>query len=160
MDRLFTIGAYGFDAESFFAALEGAKVDLFLDLRRRRGVRGAQYAFGNANRLMAGLEARGIPYRHVIELAPDNATRALQHDEDIAGRVARRQRSSLSDGFISAYRRDTLEPFDWDAFLGELQPFSRPVLFCVEGRPEACHRHLVAERVASLTGVPVTNLLP
>ena len=35
MERLFTIGAHGFDSEGFFGALQEVKIDLFLDLRRR-----------------------------------------------------------------------------------------------------------------------------
>jgi hypothetical protein len=66
MERLFTIGAYGFDADHFFDTLQQANVDLFLDIRRRRGVRGSEYAFANANRLQEELEAQaGGPHaRH------------------------------------------------------------------------------------------------
>jgi hypothetical protein len=45
-------------------------------------------------------------------------------------------------------------------FAAELQPFQRPILFCVERTPQACHRGLVAARLAALTGVPVTHLTP
>lgn len=129
MERLFTIGAYGFDAQGFFAALQEAQVDLFLDLRRRRGVRGRDYAFANAGRLQRELEARGIFYRHLITLAPDQETRELQSREDAAHRVARRRRETLGDAFIADYTRRTLEPFDWPALLGELEEYRRPVLF-------------------------------
>jgi uncharacterized protein (DUF488 family) len=159
MERLFTIGAYGFDSGHFFEVLDEAKVDLFLDIRRRRGVRGRDYAFANAGRLQEELEARGIDYRHVIELAPDQETRTLQDQEDAAQRVARRKRAVLGEAFISAYRQRTLEPFDWDALVKELEGFRRPVLFCVERMPEACHRHLVAARLVEVTGVPVTDLV-
>jgi len=43
-----TIGVYGWDAERFFAALKAAQVDTFCDIRDRRGVRGAEYAFATA----------------------------------------------------------------------------------------------------------------
>jgi uncharacterized protein (DUF488 family) len=160
MERLFTIGAYGFDAGSFFDALQRAQVDLFLDLRRRRGMRGGLYAFANARRLQEELESRGTAYRHIVELAPDPATRELQHREDAADRVAKRRRTSLGEAFVADYTQRTLEPFDWDALVGELEGFLRPVLFCVERAPEACHRHLVAERLARAAGVSVTDLLP
>jgi uncharacterized protein (DUF488 family) len=160
MERLFTIGAYGFDAEAFFDALQRAKVDLFLDLRRRRGVRGRLYSFANARRLQQELEARGIAYRHLIELAPDPATRELQNREDVAQRVAKRQRASLGEAFVADYTQRTLEPFDWEALVRDLEAFQRPVLFCVERAPEACHRHLVAARLVNVTAVPVTDLVP
>ena len=47
LERVVTIGAYGFSADRFFAALREAGVDTFLDIRQRRGVRGAEYAFAN-----------------------------------------------------------------------------------------------------------------
>ena len=160
MERLFTIGAYGYDAERFFAALQEAEVDLVLDLRRRRGVRGRQYAFANAGRLQRELESRGIAYRHVIELAPEPAKRQLQNEEDAAARVAKRRRTSLGDAFVGEYTRRTLQPFSWSGLVAELEPYRRAVLFCVERAPEACHRHLVAARLAEAAGAPVTDLLP
>lgn len=160
MDRLFTVGVYGFDAGSFFDALQRARIDLFLDLRRRRGVRGRVYSFANAGRLTAELELREIAYRHVIELAPDLATRELQRQEDALGRVSARKRTALGETFIADYTRRTLDPFDWDALIAELAQFQRPVLFCVETEPRACHRSLAAARLAGATLVPVTNLTP
>jgi uncharacterized protein (DUF488 family) len=160
MDRLFTIGVYGFDAETFFRVLQGENVDLLLDLRRRRGVRGAAYAFANVTRLRVGLEELDITYRHIIGLAPQEETRALQFHADAAARVAKRKRTTLSSIFADAYTRHTLESFDWDSLLAELHAFRRPVLLCVEQLPDACHRSLVARRLANSTGVPVTDLMP
>jgi uncharacterized protein (DUF488 family) len=160
MDRLFTIGAYGWDPETFFQTLEQAQVDLFLDIRRRRGVRGREYAFANATRLQQELETRGITYRHEIGLAPDQVTRDLQARDDAEKRIARRKREALGDAFIADYLERTLEPFDTGVLVDDLMSFRRPVLFCVERAPEACHRHLVAERLAKETGVPVTDLVP
>jgi uncharacterized protein (DUF488 family) len=160
MERLFTIGAYGFDAARFFDALQESTIDLFLDLRRRRGVRGSQYSFANAARLQAELEARAIAYRHVLELAPEQATRDLQSQADKASHQPRRSRSTLSDAFVLDYVHRTLEPFGWEAFIQSLEPYRRPILFCVEGNPLACHRHLVAERLAALTKMPVEDLVP
>ena len=51
MPRVATIGVYGFDADSFLAALRDAGVTLLLDVRQRRGVRGPQYAWANSKRL-------------------------------------------------------------------------------------------------------------
>jgi uncharacterized protein (DUF488 family) len=160
MERLFTIGAYGWDAEMFFGALEREGIDLFLDLRRRRGIRGGLYSFGNVSRLQEELGGRGIAYRHLIELAPDEETREIQNRADAASQKAKRQRQALDAGFVREYTRRTVEPFDWGSLAEELKTSRRPVLFCVERTPEACHRHLVAERLAAASGVPVTDLLP
>ena len=43
--KIVTIGGHGFTARAFVAALRGARVDTFVDLRRRRAMRGAGYAF-------------------------------------------------------------------------------------------------------------------
>ena len=51
MPDFVTIGVYGFDESSFFQTLQNAGVDTFCDLRARRGVRGAAYAFANGERL-------------------------------------------------------------------------------------------------------------
>lgn len=160
MERLFTIGAHGFGAERFFDALREANVDLFLDLRRRRGMRGKPYTFANARQLQRELEARDMVYRHLIELAPDPATRELQQQRDTANCVAKRERASLDEAFIAAYSCHTLAPFDWDALYERLDSFQRPVLFCVERAPEACHRRLVANRLAGMMGSPIEDLLP
>lgn len=160
MKELFTIGVYGFDADTFFEALQGAHIDLFLDIRRRRGVRGREYAFANVGRLTRELEARGIAYRHLIDLAPTQTTRELQSRRDAADRIARRARQQLSDEFIADYMEQTIEPFDWDALVRDLQAVERPVLCCVERTPQACHRHLVARELAGRTEVPVRDLLP
>jgi uncharacterized protein (DUF488 family) len=79
MNKIVTIGVYGFDAESFFAALQRAGVDTLCDIRRRRGVRGSEYAFANRARLEARLAARGIRYVHRLDLAPSTALREAQY---------------------------------------------------------------------------------
>jgi uncharacterized protein (DUF488 family) len=159
--RIATIGAYGWDEEGFFQALVQAGVDLFCDLRARRGVRGSEYAFANSKRLQARLAALGIRYLHFRELAPSEETRAAQHAVDRAAKVARRRRAVLSPAFADAYRRERLEGFDSAAFVEGLGPDVRTVvLFCVEREPAACHRSLLAARLASDLGVEVVHLLP
>jgi uncharacterized protein (DUF488 family) len=160
MERIYTIGAYGFDAERFFGALEGARIDLFLDIRRRRGIRGPLYTFGNAGRLQPELERRGITYRHILALAPDEETRRFQREADEVSRQPRRDRTELSDAFVREYTRRTIDSFDWEGLVAGLKSFRRPVFFCVERTPEACHRGLVASWLASMTGLPETHLTP
>ena len=158
---LVTIGAYGWDAARFFAALVEAGVDLFCDLRARRGVRGAEYAWANSERLQARLQILGIRYVHRRDLAPSAATRAAQGAADKATGTAKRQRAILSVAFIQAYRRERLDGFDSAAFIAELGPDVRvAALFCVEREPAACHRSLVAERLVKDLGARVLHLLP
>jgi hypothetical protein len=61
----------------------------------------------------------------------------------------------LAPAFESAY----LAEFDAAGFLGELSVASPICLFCVEQEPAACHRSLVAARLAG-SGATVGHLLP
>lgn len=161
MPEFITIGAYGWEAERFFGALVTAGVDTFCDLRARRGVRGREYAFANSQRLQARLAELGIRYLHRPDLAPSDATRAEQYAADSATHTAKRQRTQLSPAFVTSYRRERLDDFDSAGFVAELGPEARVVaLFCVEREPAACHRSLLAERLAHDLGVKVTHLTP
>lgn len=158
--RVLTIGAYGFEPEEFFRALEAAGVDVFLDIRQRRGLRGSRYAFANVSRLMAELERRDIAYRHLKELAPDSGIRDLQRQADAAAGAMKSDRTELAPSFVKAYTAAKLDRFDWGWLADELAPFRAPVLFCVEQRPKSCHRSLVAPRLARLLDAEVVNLTP
>ncbi len=159
IEKILTIGAYRYDAGTFIGALKAVRVDLFVDVRARRGMRGADYAFANAARLEAALAAAGIPYVHAKELAPSDAIRKRQQAADAAAGVATRARTRLSAAFVSAYRAQVLAQFDSrrfvEAYCGRAR---RPALFCVEHEPAACHRALLAERIARDLGVPMVHL--
>ncbi len=156
-----TIGAYGWQAERFFDALIAAHVDTFCDLRARRGVRGAEYSFANSMRLQAHLARLGIRYVHCPELVPSQAMREQQAAADKSSKTAKRQRATLSAAFIAAYQRERLADFDSAAFVAGLGPEARIVaLFCVEREPAACHRSLVADRLARDLAAPVRHLIP
>ncbi|GIK58617.1 MAG: DUF488 domain-containing protein [Chloroflexi bacterium] len=158
--KLVTIGAFGFSEEGFFQALQEAGVDTFCDVRQRRGVRGAEYAFVNSHRLQARLAEMGIRYLHVKELAPTTAVRAQQHLADKTEKTAKRQRTHLSPAFIATYKSEILNPFDPQSLRAILPPDAEVVaLFCVEREPAACHRSLIAERLAQVWGVAVENII-
>jgi uncharacterized protein (DUF488 family) len=160
MRELFTIGVYGFSSSAFYDKLKSAKIDAFCDIRRRRGVRGSDYAFANAKRLQSRLEELGIPYHHCVILAPSDELRQRQAKADKASRTARRKRLELSPKFIEGYQ-ELLARFDSEVFDLQLgREVERPVLFCVERDPAACHRSLLAERLARDLGIKVTHLLP
>ena len=80
--KIVTIGVYGFDESSFFEALREADVDTFCDIRARRGLRGATYAFANSQRLQERLAELGIRYIHRKDLAPTRAARDRQAQTD------------------------------------------------------------------------------
>lgn len=160
LTQLVTIGAFGFTESSFFGALQEARVDTFCDIRWRRGVRGAEYAFVNSTRLQAKLAALGIRYLHLHDLAPKPELRRLQTDADQAQGVAKRKRAALGEVFIEAYRKRHLASFDAAGFVKQIGDARVAALFCVERSPAACHRSLLAERLRQDLGLPVIHLLP
>lgn len=139
-ERILTIGAYGKSATTFFDALTRAGVDLFCDIRQRRGVRGSEYAFVNSTRLQARLAELGIAYRHVPDLAPTTEIRERQYAADQEQGVTKRARLELGSTFKDLYTHDVLDRFNADAFRNSLGGTRRVAFFCVEGAPAACHR--------------------
>jgi uncharacterized protein (DUF488 family) len=155
-----TIGVYGFTVSRFLDALHTADVRRLLDVRQRRGVRGPEYAWANARRLQAALAEAGVEYRHHRELAPTTELRQLQYREDDRLGVGKRSRSELAHAYRERYVKEILDLVDLDAIVSELPAEGASTLFCVERDPEACHRSLIAERVADEYGLPVLHLRP
>jgi uncharacterized protein (DUF488 family) len=154
-----TIGVYGFDRDSFLAALSGAGVDLLLDVRQRRGVRGSEYAWANAQRLQAALDDAGIGYSHLKELAPTTEMRQLQYAEDERRGEGKRSRTVLAPAYAARYTQEVLDQIDLEPVVRWIGS-SKPALLCVERDPEACHRSLVAERLSRAYGFDVDDLRP
>jgi uncharacterized protein (DUF488 family) len=155
--KLVTIGVYGFSEAAFFNALLQAGVDTFCDIRWRRGVRGAEYAFANRARLEQRLTELGIRYLHFRDLAPTPALRKRQYEADKAEGTTKRKRTALGEVFIAGYRDERLSTFDSRKFVEQLGPEGRTVaLFCVEREPAACHRSLLAERLQQDLGAKCT----
>jgi uncharacterized protein (DUF488 family) len=153
MVRLATIGVYGFTAAAFMEALREADVRQLLDVRQRRGVRGTEYAWANARRLQAALAGAGIEYRHRRELAPTTELRQLQYREDDRRGEGKRSRSKLAPEYVERYTREILDQVDLDPIVASMPTDGAAALFCVERDPEACHRSLIAERLARDYGV-------
>ena len=159
--KIITIGVYEFDESSFFEALRKAEVDTFCDIRSRRGVRGATYAFANSMRLQARLAELGIRYIHRKDLGPTKVVREKQAAADKATKIAKRKRTALGEAFIEAYHTECLAAFEPQNLLDELASDARVVaLFCVEKVPEACHRSLVADKLAKTLNLEVEDILP
>ena len=160
MRAVATIGVYGFTADTFLAALRDAEVRLLIDVRQRRGVRGSEYAWANSRRLQAALADAGVAYRHHSELAPTTELRELQYREDDRLGVGKRSRERLAPEYVERYTREILDPFDLGALVAALPGAAVTGLLCVERDPAACHRSLVAARLRTAHGLPVTDLRP
>lgn len=158
--EIITIGVYGWREEDFFRALADSGVDTFCDIRQRRGVRGSEYAFANSQRLQFRLTEMGIRYVHCKSLAPGGDIRAQQYAVDKEGKVGKRQRQELSRAFVESYN-EQLSGFDAKAFLTEVGHATDTLaLFCVEREPAACHRSLLAARLARDEDLVVRHITP
>jgi uncharacterized protein (DUF488 family) len=160
MPRIATIGVYRFNGESFVAALDEAGVTVVVDVRQRRGVRGTEYAWANAQRLQQRLQDARIGYVHHPELAPTTELRELQYEEDARERVGKRDRERLSPAYVRHYTEEILDLTPLRPLLDDLPVHGRGALLCVETDAEACHRSLIARRLAERHGFEVEHLMP
>lgn len=158
--KIFTIGVYNSTEESYFKKLSDNGIDLFCDIRQRRGVRGAKYRYVNSNYLQSKLKDLGIGYIYEKSLAPTNDIRQKQKDADKANGESKKERTQLGPVFRLEYIRQILDPFDMDVFAARLKETGAQnvVLFCVEEFASACHRSLVAAKLAKTLDAEVTNL--
>jgi uncharacterized protein (DUF488 family) len=154
-----TIGVYGFDRETFLATLAAARVTLLLDVRQRRGVRGADYAWANSRRLQDALAGAGITYSHEAELAPTTSMREAQYRADAARGEGKRSRTALAPEYVERYTAEILDPVDL-APLARFIGRAKAALMCVERDAAACHRSLIAARLARELGLRIENLHP
>lgn len=157
--EFFTIGVYNSTEQEYFDKLTENRIDTFCDIRQRRGVRGAKYAFVNSNRLQEKLNELDIKYGHVIDLAPTKEIRELQKEADAQQGELKRDRNKLGKVFTIAYKDRILSNFDFESFIVKLDEVgaNRVVLFCVEEKPEACHRSIVTDKLEQL-GYNITHL--
>lgn len=160
MPTIATVGVYEFDASSFIRTLDSAAVTQVLDIRQRRGVRGPQYAWANALRLQALLADAHIGYAHHPELAPTTELRHLQYRDDDRQGVGKRSRVRLSPEYIHGYTEEILDHAPLKSLVERLPVHGIGALLCVEATAQACHRSLVAERLADRFGFEVIHLEP
>ncbi len=160
MPAIATIGVYGWTLDAWLAALRAAGVRLVVDVRQRRGVRGSEYAWANAQRLQAVLADAGIAYEHRQELAPTTELRQLQYAEDDRVGVGKRSRVDLAPAYVERYTREILGRVDLPPIVEGLPAAGAAALMCVERDPEACHRSLIADRLAAEFGFTVTHVRP
>jgi uncharacterized protein (DUF488 family) len=160
MARVATIGVYGASLDAFLACLREAEVEQVLDVRQRRGVRGAEYAWANAARLEQAIYDAHVDYRHHLELAPTTELRQLQYAEDDRLGVGKRSRAELAPAYRERYCAEILDRVDLQPIVAAMPRQARAALLCVERDPEACHRSLIAERLAAEHGCDVVHLRP
>jgi uncharacterized protein (DUF488 family) len=158
--RVATIGVYDTTLENFIDALHANNVRLLVDVRQRRGVRGSEYAWANAQRLQAALADAAIAYSHHKELAPTTELRHVQYAEDARTGAGKRSRAELAPEYIERYTREILGQVDLAPLVAEMPDEAASALMCVERDPEACHRSLIAERLHADFGLPVVHLRP
>ena len=150
--KFYTIGVYGSSEQAYFQKLTDNNIDTFCDIRQRRGLRGAKYAFVNSNRLQHKLNEMDIKYGHVLELAPTTKIRELQKEVDAQKGELKSERKELGQIFSIEYKNRILKNFDFDSFIEKLDEIGAAniVLFCVEELPRACHRSLVTDKLQKL----------
>jgi uncharacterized protein (DUF488 family) len=158
--RIATIGVYEFDAAGFVQALNEAGVTQVIDIRQRRGVRGPVYKWANAGRLQALLSDAGIDYAHHRQLAPSTELRQLQYRVDDREGVGKRSRVRLAPEYIRRYTEEILDPTPLEPVVRQLPAQGIGALMCVEAAAQACHRSLVARRLAERYGFEVVHLEP
>jgi len=146
--RIVTVGVYGSSLEEFLAALADEDVGAVFDLRQRRGVRGPEYAWANARRLEEALARAGVAYQHRKELAPTTELRHLQYAADGRQGVGKRSRRHLDPEYRRRYTHEILDRVDLDAVVAAMPETGTTALLCVEADPAACHRSIVAARLA------------
>lgn len=141
-------------------ALDEAGVTHVLDIRQRRGVRGREYSWANAQRLQRLLADARIGYEHHPEFAPDTDMRHLQYSEDARQRVGKRSREHLSPAYVRAYTEEILDLVPLEPLIKRLPVHGVAALLCVEATAAACHRSLLAQRLADRHAFAVINLEP
>ncbi|MGZ8183604.1 MAG: DUF488 domain-containing protein [Methylobacter sp.] len=158
IENVFTIGGYGHTSNSFFEQLTKNRIEVLIDIRQRRGMRGRKYAFLNSSALQDELHNRNIAYIHLKELAPTTAVRDAQKSSDVVSRTTKRERATLSESFIRQYESEILSKNSEHALQEKLEPYKRICFFCVEGAHKACHRALVADWLAHALNIQITHI--
>lgn len=145
----FTIGVFNSSEEEFFNKLTGNKIDTFLDIRQRRGVRGSKYDFVNSVQLQKKLASLNINYVYFKDLAPTIKIRELQKRADRISGEVNTKRSTLGSVFALEYRKQILEAFNYDQLFSFLRDSGaeRVVLFCVEEKAKLVIGHWLPKKL-------------
>jgi len=144
--RLFTIGHSNRKLEEFLALLQGASIELLVDVRR--WPRSRRHPHFNGERLSASLEAAGVRYAHHEALGGMREPRADSEN------------GALREAVFRGYADYMLEPafhHELDQITG-LASTARLALMCAEARPEQCHRRLISDALLA-RGASVAHIV-
>lgn len=142
--QLKTIGYEGATTTDFLATLQLAGVTTLVDIREVPASRRAGFS---KSQLRSLVEASGIRYIHLVGLGDPKS-----------GRDAARQGRMTEFRQIFARKLRSAEA---QADLQSAVNLAREgtiCLLCYERQPEFCHRSMVADAVADITGVEVSHL--
>lgn len=139
-----TIGYEGATIEQFVATLKHASVNLLIDVRdiplsRKKGF--------SKNQLAETLQSWGIDYVHLRGLGDPKEGRE----------AARAGNYALFEKIFGKHMRSAVAERDLGT-ASELVQGARACLMCFEADYEKCHRSIVADHLARLTGLTVTPL--
>ena len=84
----------------------------------------------------------------------------MQYREDDRQGVGKRSRKRIAPEYAEGYTREILDHVDLAPIVEAMPAEGVTALFCVERDPEACHRSLLAARMAERHGLRVEHLRP
>ena len=144
MTPIATIGYEQATLADVLGRLQGARVDLLIDVRAIAASRRAGFS---KTLLAASLNEAGVDYLHLRDLGTPKA-----------GRQA--ARAGRCNEMREIYAGQLEEPAAVLAFERalELSKTRSVCLLCYEADPGCCHREVLAARIARLTGAPILNL--
>lgn len=147
MRAVWTIGYEAATVAGLLGALNGAEIELLVDVRAVASSRRPGFA---KTRLAANLKGAGIEYLHLRGLGTPAegrlAARAGRHEE---------MRAIYREHVQTPPARAELET------LAELVRSGRRIcLLCLEADPAHCHRSIVAQALCSLMPLDVVHLSP
>lgn len=141
---IFLIGYEGATVEQFVAALKHAGVNLLIDVRevphsRKKGF--------SKNRLPDILRSHGIEYTHLHGLGDPKQGRAAAHAGDYV----------LFEKIFTAHMQSDAATRDLER-AAEMVRSHRACLMCFEADDRKCHRSIVADHLARMTGLTIVPL--
>jgi hypothetical protein len=74
--------------------------------------------------------------------------------------VGKRSRRELASEYVTRFTGERLDQVDLGPIVESMPADGSVALLCVERDPEACHRSLVAQRIADQFGLALEHLRP
>lgn len=142
--RLSTIGYEGKTVDEFLAQLEGAGVELVIDVRAVAASRRPGFS---KSAMAAALRERGIDYLHLRALGTPKPGREAARK----GRIAE----------MRAIYDIQLETPEAELAMEQAHGAAserHSALLCFEAKADCCHRAVVAERLAARGGYAITDI--